>query len=367
MPKCDKDLKILFITRKFPPAVGGMERHAQKLFLSLSKFTRVELVKWSGSNRLLPFVLTYLLIKSVWVLASKRVNLIHLQDGLIAPIGFFLKLIFRKPVILTVHGLDVTYESRFYQLTVLPFIKRMDKIVAVSKATAEVCMRKGISHEKICVVSNGVSDEFYVDRSRDEIREKLESKLHLPLKNKKIILSVGRLVKRKGFHWFVENVLPKLVESDENIIYLIAGDGPMKKKIEISIKKANMEKHAVLLGEVDDETLKLLYNSADVFVMPNIPVEGDIEGFGLVALESASCGTPVVASNIEGIKDAVIQSETGFLVEPCNAEAFVNTIINVLRDQNINGSKIRESTLRNFSWDRIAMKYCELYKSTIRL
>lgn len=83
------------------------------------------------------------------------------------------------------------------------------------------------------------------------------------------------------------------------------GDGIYKEKIKGIIDKYNLEKYVFMLGKVDDKILKLLYNTSDIFVIPNIPVVGDMEGFGIVALEVASCGVPVVASKLEGIKEAV--------------------------------------------------------------
>jgi phosphatidylinositol alpha-1,6-mannosyltransferase len=100
---------------------------------------------------------------------------------------------------------------------------------------------------------------------------------------------------------------------------------------------------------------KLAYNTADLLVMPNIPVPGDAEGFGLVALEAASAGLPVVASDLEGIPDAVVQNDTGILVPPGNASAWVSTLTNLLGNQSAR-HRIRERApdvvRERFSWDQ---------------
>lgn len=351
-------LRVLFITRKFPPAVGGMEKVAYELYKHLSKLIEVELIKWGGPNKFLPVILPYFLIKSCRVLLTKRVDVIYLQDGLLAPLGLILRSIFRKPVAITIHGLDITYKNKFYQFIVPRCVKRLDKIICISQATKQECVNRGIPEEKIVIIPNGISDEFYMGEDKNLLRKKLEEKLGIKLENRKIILSVGRLVERKGFHWFIENVLPKLVEKERNVIYLIAGDGPLRERIYNSIKKSGMESYAVMLGRVDDETLKLLYNTADVLVMPNIPVEGDMEGFGVVALEASSCGVPVVASNLEGVRDAIVEGENGFLVEVYSQNSYINLIIMILlTNKKYTNENIRKFTLENFNWDFIALKF----------
>lgn len=359
-------LKILMITRKFPPSIGGMERMAYKLFVHLSKISRVEIVKWGGSKRYLPIVLPFMFIKSIWILLRRDINLIYIQDAFLAPMGLLLKLIFRKPVVATVHALDITYKNRIYQLIIPKCLRKLDRVIAVSSAIAEICLSRGVSKDKISVIPNGISDDFYIEESKDKIKRKLGDLINLNLENKKIILSVGRLVEKKGFHWFIESVLPKMVKTEKDIVYLIAGDGPLKNKIRESIEKSRMEKYVFLLGKVSDEMLKLLYNSADVFVMPNIQVEGDIEGFGIVALEAGSCGISVVASNLGGLKDAVIPYKNGFLVEAYDVDGFINTISEILRNQDKKfREEIREFTLKNFGWESIAMRYLELFSSLL--
>lgn len=342
---------------------GGMEMNAYELYRHLSKLTDVKLIKWSGSNKWLFLVLPYFLLKSCLLLLKKKVKVIYLQDGLLSPLGVVLKNIFNKPVSITIHGLDITYTNSFYQFLIPRCIRKLDEIICVSAATREQCLKRRIPQNKIIVIPNGISDEFYIEEDIEKLKDKLSKKVKLNLRNKRIILSVGRIVERKGFHWFIENVLPKIIDKEKNAIYLIAGDGPLKEKIKNSIKNSNLKKYAILLGKVDDETLKLLYNSSDVMVIPNIPVKGDIEGFGIVALEAISCGLPVVASDIEGIKDAIVNGKNGFLVEAYSAERFSNTLLSMLEDTRRArgiGEKAREFTLENFAWRKIAKIYFEI-------
>lgn len=353
-------LKILFITRKFPPALGGMERVAYELYVHLSQITHVELIKWGGSNKWLPLVLPYFLLKSCWILFKNKANVVYLQDGLLSPLGLILKRTFGKPTLITIHGLDITYKNRFYQFFVPTCVSRLDKIICISNATKEQCINRFIPKEKIVFIPNGVSGKFYTSENKIMLRKKLSKKLNLNLRNKRILLSVGRLVERKGFHWFIVNVMPRLLEKRNDVIYLISGNGPLREKLKNLIEINNMKNYIRLIGKIDDETLIILYNSSDVFIMPNIHVEGDMEGFGIVVIEASSCGLPVVASRLEGIKDAIKDGKNGFLVEEKNESHFSEKIITLLNDEKLRkelGKKGKKFVKEQFNWEKIAERY----------
>ncbi|MBA7629508.1 GDP-mannose-dependent alpha-(1-6)-phosphatidylinositol monomannoside mannosyltransferase [subsurface metagenome] len=362
-------MNILFITRKFPPMKGGMEKVAYGLYKHLSEITNVELIKWGGSNKWLPLVLPYFLIKSFWIMFTKKIDAIYLQDGLLSPLGLILKM-FRKPVVITIYGLDIVYKNKFYQFLIPRCIKRLDKIICISQATKQECIKRKIPEEKITVIPPGISDEFYINEDKNKLRSELENKFKIHITNKKIILSVGRLVKRKGFHWFVENVIPKLLKQINEFVYLIAGDGIFRERIKNTITNNGLEEHVILLGKVDDEALKLLYNASDIFIMPNIPVEGDMEGFGIVALEATSCGLPVIVSKLEGIKDAIKDRKNGFLVETYDSNGFINILTKLLENDKKReefGEMVRKFSLENYNWVKIAKRYIDIFYYVSRL
>jgi len=198
--------------------------------------------------------------------------------------------------------------------------------------------------------------------------EKLERLVGFPLKDRKIIITIGRLVKRKGVGFFVSEVLTELVKEFPDICYLVIGDGPERGNIEDIIRSNKMSSHAVLLGYVDDETLALVKEIASLFVMPNIPVEGDMEGFGIVALEAAVAGLPVVASRLEGIKEAVTDGENGILIEPGDAPGYINVLRRLLLDERYRmylGEKGKAFAVSNFSWETIANRYYSIFEETI--
>ncbi len=176
----------------------------------------------------------------------------------------------------------------------------------------------------------------------------------------RILLSVGRLVKRKGVHWFTGNVMPELVKAYPDCLYLVVGSGSFCSEVRKTVAANKLDTHVLMLGSVDNETLRQIYNVSDIFVMPNIPVPGDMEGFGVVALEAASCRLPVVASNLEGIKDAVRDGQNGFLLRPEDTVSFTRIIKEFFQDPGLCeslGMRAREFTIQNFGWDSAAGKY----------
>ena len=131
----------------------------------------------------------------------------------------------------------------------------------------------------------------------------------------------------------------------------------MRSEIEAAVARAGAPGSVRLLGGVDDELRELLLRGADISVLPNIRVTGDMEGFGLVAVESASRGALVLAARLEGITDAVIDGETGILVEPERADGFVETIraLSVDRARLVRlAAEYQGEALRRFSVERMA-------------
>lgn len=353
-------MRILYITRKYLPRKGGMEKVNFYLSSNLRKFADVELISSGKSQRWFPLVLLYFFLKFFCISHKREINLFFMGDALLMPLGLLLKRVFHKPVVVLTHGLDITWNFWFYQLIIPRCLARANKIICVSRYTAGECLKRGIPQEKIVVIPNGVDpEEFSLDQSGKRLKKNLSDILQIDLQNKKILFSVGRLIKRKGFEWFISNVFVKLSRERKNILYLIAGEGVLKRKIQKLIKRNNLEKKVFLLGGVNEQTLKLLYNASDILIMPNISVKNSGEGFGIVALEASSVGTPVIASNLQGIKDAVEEGVNGFLVKPLSPQAFISSIIKVLKDDK---KEVLKETAKNhvrekYSWERIAKKY----------
>lgn len=340
-----------------------MERYSYEISSRITKKYETLIIALKKSQLFLPLFFPYAIIKAV-LNKKKEKTVVHISDALLSPVGIIIKKLTGFPVILTVHGLDVTFPNYLYQKIIPFFMKKYDKIVCVSNETLKECVKRGLSEEKCVVIPNGINIKKKDKTDKKILKEILKNKLE----KGPIILSVGRLTKRKGFHWFLSETVPKLVKKEKNLCYLIVGKGKMQKQINAIIKTKRLEKNVFSLGEVKDDVLENLFSCSDLFVMPNIKVEGDVEGFGIVAIEAASYGLPVVASDLEGIKDAVKEGKNGILVEPENSSEYYETIIKLLNNREKRekiGKNAKQYTEKNYDWNNIITKYEKIYNNLI--
>lgn len=343
-----------------------MENFAYDLYQSVGKECDSKLISYGGSNKWLPLVLPYLFVRAFFYLSFNRVDLIHIQDGLLAPMGYVLAKIFRRPWVVIIHGLDITYENKLFQSLVPKAVAKSGKAICISQAAADECVKRGVSREKTAVIALGITDDHKVKRG--DARKYLEEKYPEVSSESKILLTVGRLVERKGVAWFLDNVYPDIIKSVPEAIYLVVGTGEEKATIEKIIKKNKLAGKVILTGKVDDETLSAIYKGSDIFVMPNIPVENDVEGFGRVILEASLAELPAVASGIEGIKDAVSDGNNGILVPTKSSEMMKEEILKFLKDDKLArrfASNSRKYSMKNYDWRNIAKQYVQIYKEVI--
>jgi len=340
-------MKVLFITRNYPPFIGGMQKFASDFYDNYKNMGEMELLANTGGVKMLPIffikVILFLLFR------SKNYEVIHIYDAVLSPLTFIIKAFSTAKVSFTVNGLDIVYSRFGYQKVMPLFLRKADRIFAISHYTMEQCALRGVPGDKLVVIPVGIDFDAAEIFSEDK-RSKVMARFDVPLDHRKVLITVGRLVKRKGHAWFVEHVLSKL---PDHYAYLIAGDGPERDTIVNVSRRFNLTDRVHLLGRVSDEEKNCLYQIADLFVMPNIHVENDQEGFGIVLLEAGRYGLPVIASNIEGIRDVVIDQKTGRLVEEKDVLAFVNAIMRFNPDR----SSIAASLVSSFNWEGVVERY----------
>ncbi len=347
-------MKILFISHTYPPIRGGVETQNFEIFSWLSKTEDVKLIA-NKKRWLIPFFFGYAAIRVLF--EARKYDVVLLGSCILAPIGWLIKKTGRTPVISIAHGLDLNWNNPLYQFFWPKFfVPVLDKLIAVGNETIAVGTARNIPEEKFVFIPNGIEiEKFFKPHSTVELEEIINEKLN----GRKVILSTGRLAKHKGLDWFCEKILPSL---PDDIIFLIAGDGEKRSDIEKIIKEKKLQSKAKMLGRVNDQELEVLYNTADIYVKPNIKVEGTMEGFGIVVIEAASCKLPVVATDLEGLKDAIKDNQNGFLIEPGDAQGFVDKIKQLLDDERFRkefGEKARQFILENYQWKNISQKYIE--------
>lgn len=360
-------MKILFVTRKFPPVIGGMENVAARLYEELSAKETVELVavrnKSGGKHFGLPFAYVGLAWRALRSGNRFNPDIIYIQDGVLAPLGRFLRRCLKRPVVVTVHGTEVVYRNWFYRKFILPSLGKMNHAVAISTRTAEMT-NEVFPLLPITKINWGSDDSYHIDLSKSQLRTKLAADLNIDLLNRPLLYHSGRLVERKGALWLVEKVMPRVIDVIPDALLLISGGGKDAEKIRQAINENSLQENVVMVGYVLGERRRLLYNASDLFIMPNTPGYG-FEGFGMVAVESSSCGTPVIASRFEGITDAVVEGRTGWLLEPGNADDFVERIVAEITAPSLERQSVRLTTLKKYDWKKTTDQYLKLFHELI--
>jgi len=364
-------LRLLFVSHSFPPKddptanVGGMQRVAYDLCHTLDLHPQViqqSLVlrtSWKSTVFKMPtfFARVYRYIGRL--IESERVDAVLFSSMVTAGLLSFMKHKFKTQQTLALsiaHGLDVTWPYTLYQNHVRNIFHMLDGVFPVSRHTQQACLERGASPHSTFTIPNGISPtRFTRYQNLPNIRQALSATLghHLP-SNAHLLLSVGRLVPRKGFAWFVDQVMPQL---PSHIHYWIGGHGPEAEHIQRAIVRHNLQERVRLLGLIDEQHLELLYRGADQFIMPNIPQENDVEGFGVVMLEAGICGLPTIASNREGIRDVITNGINGHLVKCQDVKAFCSHILNSRTDDFMR-TQVKTHT-EQFSWTHIGDQFVD--------
>lgn len=352
-----KKSKVLFISHTFPPVVGGVETQNYELSTWLSKTVDLKLIA-NRNRKLLPIFLPLVALRAIWLM--RKYDILLLGSGILGVVGWLVKKINRKPVVAVVHGLDLTWKNKFYQkFWVRVFIPSLDKLIAVGNETVRVGIDRGIPQEKIIFIPNGVDLDKYENHFN---RDALDNLLGEKTENKNILLTSGRLARRKGVAWFIRNVLPNLAD---DFIYIVSGNGPDKENILSAIKEKKLEGRVFVLGYVDDKTKNMLFSTCDLFIQPNIKIAGDMEGFGISVIEAGACEIPVLASRLEGLEDAIKDGQNGFLVEHENSKAYIEKITYLFQNKSSLrdfGKKSRQFIKDNYSWEIVVNRYLEEIK-----
>ena len=221
------------------------------------------------------------------------------------------------PVVLNIHGIDVDEAKKRFGLRYLA--QRIDAVISVSKLTLErfqnwAPLKMGSEY----ILSNSVDLNRFTPEKKPEA---LLKKYHL--NNKQVLLTLGRLAGRdreKGFDEVLE-VLPELLKTNPNLIYIIAGDGKDRQRLEKKAKDLGLKDKVIFTGRISETEKVDHYRLADLYVMPS---KG--EGFGIVILEALACGIPVIGSTKDGTREALLDGKLGKLVDPDKPAELIESI-----------------------------------------
>jgi len=362
----------LMISSDFPPIPGGQSRFLYDLWSCLPpdqvvvlapevagaaevdaalecEVMRVPLPL--GEGRLGKVCKAFRLLRWAWKLCRRRrVSAIHCGQVFSAGFaGYGCQMLRGVPYYLYAYGADLLeYRHRRLWGSVLErILQGARRVVVISEFTARVVEESGVERERIQMVFPAIDlERFAGEVDRDQVRRTCGWEGH------RVVLSIGRLVERKGQDTVIRS-LPQVAVAVPEVRYAIGGEGPFRERLEDLARAAGVAERVEFLGFVEEAQLPGLYAAADVFAMVSREIleAGDVEGFGIVYLEANAAGLPVIGGRSGGVEDAVVDGCTGLLVDPGDVDQVTRALIRLLQDGELRtelGRRGRERVRREF-------------------
>lgn len=349
-------MRFLLFTLEYPPFYGGVSSYYINLVKNWPQEKSELNISNNNQNEIInPKAFFLKWKKGIFTLNKeiKKEKIDYILVGHILPLGtivwilsHFLKI--KYAVIL--HGMDFASAIKSKRKKILThlILNKTHKIICANHFTADLVIKFSPQlKNKITVVNPGVAQ---IENNNLKLTHQLKELYKL--KNKIILLSVGRLVSRKGFDMVLKS-LPKTLEVVPNLIYIILGSGPEEKKLRQNIIDFNLEDKVILISKANEEEKIAWLSLSDIFIMPSRQIGNDFEGFGIVYLEANLFGKPVIAGRSGGVEDAVKDELNGLLVDPESEKEISLAIIKLTQDKNLRirlGKQGRERALNEFNW-----------------
>jgi phosphatidylinositol alpha-1,6-mannosyltransferase len=258
------------------------------------------------------------------------------------------------------HGEELSLAQSSRELRTLTgrVLTGADRIIANSGHTGDLLEHHwGVSGNRIVVLHPGVDTDRFVPAEQDG-----SVRASLGWANRRVILTVGALQKRKGQDTVIR-ALPAIAKAVPDVLYAVAGEdweGGLHARLAADL---GVSAHVQFLGTPPDRTLIDCYQQCDVFALPNRQVGWDFEGFGIALLEAQACAKPVIAGRSGGTSDAVDAPRTGMLVSAESPETLVGPIVELLESadrRHALGAAGREWAVGRFDWSRRVEQACEV-------
>jgi phosphatidylinositol alpha-1,6-mannosyltransferase len=360
--------KVLLLTLEYPPFKGGVANvygNIAKHWLSPNDIS----VLHNNDNKLINNKLPFLKwVPSIWRLwrTIKKEKIDHILVGHILPLGTATYIVSKFAKIkysVILHGMDLTFalKSNRKKWLAKKILNNAENIICMNSYTARL-VKKVVGDNiagRVEVVNPGVDTKTWKHENMETL-EGLKNKYNL--ENKIILLSVGRLVKRKGFDKSLES-LPSVLKQVPNLMYTIIGKGPEIENLKFKIENLGLKKNCILITNTTDNERNLWYQASDIFIMPSRNIGGDFEGFGIVFLEANLSGKPVIAGDSGGVGDAVENAVNGLLVDPEDTGDITYAIIKLAKDKELRkklGEQGRERAINEFNWAKQVEKIYQI-------
>jgi phosphatidyl-myo-inositol dimannoside synthase len=366
MPGAPARPRILLVTRNLPPLRGGMERLNLRMAETLADFSELTIIGPAGCKQFLPADVRVVeiavqplfgfLVRSLWAAWLRSAHPLDIAlagSGLTALSVILASRRAGAKSVAYLHGLDLLVRHPVYQLLWMPALRRLDWGIANSANTASIAKSKGVARGRITVIHPGVS------LPHTDPQTSLEFRLKHNLGTRPVLLSVGRMTPRKGLPDFIRFAMPAIKRQWPDVVLVIIGDEApdalsgsgrgSKTALEALASELELTENLLVLGPCSDDTLAQAYFAANVHVFPVREVPGDVEGFGMVAIEAAAHGLPTVAFAVGGIPDAVKSGESGYLVPPGDYVGFADRVCYLLMERK-NLTESSRKMAEKFEW-----------------
>jgi len=357
-------IRTLLVTKEYPPFKGGVANYYYNL---ASHFPNHEtfLVLDNNNSKLdsgQGFFSWRPAFKEIYRKIRKaKIN--RVLVGHILPLGtvvYFLSFILPFKYFVFLHGLDLSSAlktKRKKKISIL-ILKRAEKIIAANSFVAASLLKEFPAFNgKVVVINPGLAKNYPL--VSDEEKEVLRAEYDLS--DKKILFSLGRLVKRKGFDYTIEALKKMNAQDLENLIYIIAGGGPEAENLKRAVPD-NLKDKVLFLDEINEGLKWRWLAICDIFIMPARNIDCDYEVFGIVYLEANLFSKPVIAGRAGGVVDAVVNGLNGLLVDPENIDDIKEAILKLKNEPELAiklGIAGQERVKANFNWEKLAF---DLYK-----
>ena len=379
--------KTLLLTENFPPKEGGSGRWFWELYSRLPNdkvlivandtpegrefdktheldIVRIELesTEWGlASTKGLGFY--WETIRKVLKLIKEH-GIEEVHCGRVIPEGVIaraLKLLAGARYNCFVHGEDVetAATSREHSLLVKNVCKNASMLICNSENTANIVRKLGFDSGSKCeVLHPGVdTSRFEVAAPDTSFRQKMG------WSGKRVLLTVGRLQRRKGQDFLIKS-MPALLKEFPDLFYAVVGRGECYDELISLVDQHKLHDNVCVYPDMDDEALIKCYQQCDIFILPNRTIDNDIEGFGMVLVEAQVCGKPVIAGDSGGTRETMNIGKTGHIIDCSSTENLLNGLSPILRNREIVDGEvdIADYAKNRFNWDQHVAKAKRLFK-----